>query len=257
MHLAHDIIKGQKTPLVFIHGFCEDRSVWDNYLHYFKGHTILNLDMPGFGTSNFQENLSIEKIVDLVHELIKSLKLKKIILIGHSMGGYVTCSFAKKYENLLKGICLFHSHPFADHSEKKEDRKKAIAFIKKNGSKGFVDALIPKLFSEENELNYPKEIVSMKEKAYAYKNEAVIEGMEAMLNREDHSKTLESLKIPVLSLLGKKDRITTFDVCHKQSVLPNIGMLHFFENLGHQGMIEDPDLTSAALKEFIKLCDVF
>ena len=257
MTLAHDLIEGSKTCLVFIHGFCEDRSIWKDFLHYFKDHRILCIDMPGFGESPVKKELDLEHIADEVHKLCLAKKIEKFILIGHSMGGYVSAVYTKKYEADLKGICFFHSHPFADGQETKEARTKVMNFVEKNGSKGYVDSLIPRLFSEENEKRFPKEISVLKVKAYAYGDQAVIEGMRAMRDREDQSKTIENLSIPVMCLLGKKDRATTFDVCQKQAVLPAVGMIHYSNDLGHQGMMEDPDLCAAAIEEFIVFCDSY
>ncbi len=253
--LAHQLIEGTKKPLVFIHGFCEDSTVWDNFKHYFKGREMLLVDLPGFGKSEVQLDYSLDQIGNQVADLISKHNLDKPILIGHSMGGYTACAFAKKYESLISGLVLFHSHPFKDTLEKKKNRTKSIDFIERNGAKVFADQLIKNLFSDENELKYPKEIRHMQEKASTYPKEAIIEGMKAMLIREDHKTTLEDIEIPVLMILGKKDRVTTYDVCKKQFVLPKVGKICVLDSCGHMGMIEDPDETSGAILEFVELVD--
>lgn len=257
MSLKYKEIKGEKTPLIFIHGYCEDKSMWDNFTHYFKEHHILLIDMPGFGESPVQKNLSLEGIADQVHELMKEKRIAKGILIGHSMGGYVSCAFASKFGSALQGLCLFHSHPFDDSPQNKKDRKKAIDFMSKNGTKNLIDTLVPKLFAESNEKRYPKEIEFLKERAYQYPKETMMEGMDAMMKRESHVETVTNLEVPFLSILGKKDRLTTYDVCRPQIVLPKIGMTKIHEDMGHLGMVEDPDACASALEDFIKLCDQF
>ena len=251
--LAHKFTPGTKTPLVFIHGFCEDSTVWDNFKTYFTGHPILTVDLPGFGESPVQKDYSLEQVGDQVAQLISEFELKNPIVIGHSMGGYTTCALAKKHESLLSGIALFHSHPFKDTVEKKKNRQKSIDFIERNGAKIFVDTLIKNLFSAENELKYPKEIQVLQDKAVGYPQDAIIEGMKAMLIRENHKMTLEDLKIPVLMMVGKKDRVTTYEVCRKQFVLPKVGMIKALDEIGHMGMMEDADLCSKGIHEFIEL----
>ena len=254
--LAHKYTLGTKIPLVFIHGFCEDSTVWDSFKNYFDGHPMLFVDLPGFGTSEVQVDYTINDVADQIAGLITKHELKKPIVIGHSMGGYTTCALARKYETLLSGIALFHSHPFKDDAEKKKNRIKSIDFIKRNGAKVFVDQLIKNLFSVENEKKYPKEIQHMQQRAATYPKEAIVEGMKAMLEREDNKLTMEDLNIPVLMMVGKKDRVTTYEVCKKQFVLPKLGMIKVYEEIGHMGMIEDPDLTSRGILEFIELINL-
>jgi len=254
--LAHNFTLGTKTPLVFIHGFCEDSSVWDSFKTYFKDHPMLMVDLPGFGASEVQEDYSINDLADQIAEIISKSAFEKPIVIGHSMGGYTTCALARKYETLLSGIALFHSHPFKDDAEKKKNRIKSIDFIKRNGAKVFVDQLIKNLFSVENEKKYPKEIQHMQQRAATYPKEAIIEGMKAMLEREDNKLTMEDLNIPVLMIVGKKDRVTTYEVCKKQFVLPKLGMIKAYEEIGHMGMIEEPDRTSKGILEFIDLINL-
>lgn len=254
--LAHNFTPGTKTPLVFIHGFCEDSTVWDNFKIYFKDHPKLMVDLPGFGASEVQEDYSINDVAGQIAELITKHKLEKPIIIGHSMGGYTTCALARKYEPLLSGIALFHSHPFNDTEEKKKNRIKSIDFIERNGAKVFVDTLIQNLFSIENEKQYPKEIQLMQHRAATYPKEAIVEGMKAMQAREDNKLTMEDLNIPVLMMVGKKDRVTSYEVCKKQFALPKLGMIKAYEEIGHMGMIEDPDLTSKGILEFIDLVNL-
>ena len=60
--------------------------------------------------------------------------MKIILLIGHSMGGYITLAFAEKYPELLNSFGLFHSSAYADDEQKIEIRKKGIEFITNNGA---------------------------------------------------------------------------------------------------------------------------
>ncbi len=81
-----------------------------------------------------------------------------MVLIGHSMGGYISMAFAEKYPDKLSGLGLFHSSSYADSPEKKESRDKNILFIQKNGAALFVEQAIPGLFSDEFKSEHPEEI---------------------------------------------------------------------------------------------------
>lgn len=120
-------LEGKGTPVVFVHGFCEDRTIWDEFKPEIvaAGYCVFTLDLPGFGESEILENTSVEVMADVVNAVLVEAQLSKIVLIGHSLGGYVALAFAKKYAEKLLGLGLFHSHPYPDSEEKKKVAAKA------------------------------------------------------------------------------------------------------------------------------------
>lgn len=115
-------LQGKGTPVVFVHGFCEDSMVWDEFIPEIvaAGYNVLTLDLPGFGESEVVQDASVEVIADVINAVLVELQLSNIILIGHSLGGYVALAFAKKYADKLIGLGLFHSQPYADSEEKRK-----------------------------------------------------------------------------------------------------------------------------------------
>ncbi|HHB51829.1 MAG TPA: alpha/beta hydrolase, partial [Saprospiraceae bacterium] len=77
-----------KKAIVFLHGFCEDSCIWDDFKKDLltEKERVIAIDFPGFGKSEVVENLSIDYMADVVHAVMEDQKLEKIILIGHSMG---------------------------------------------------------------------------------------------------------------------------------------------------------------------------
>src|SRR5512133_1365999 len=101
------------------------------------------------------EDMSIEGMAEcvkgiIVHEtaslFFKSGEPHSVIVIGHSMGGYITLALAERYPELLKGFGLFHSTAYADSDERREGRKKTIALIEQKGVGEFVKTSVPNLF---------------------------------------------------------------------------------------------------------------
>ena len=116
-------IEGQGICLLFLHGFCEDRTMWNEFKKPFlENYCVLTPDLPGFGKFEAFEKISMSEMADYLNEILKEEKIDKIVLIGHSMGGYVSLAFAEKYQEKLNGFCLFHSHPFEDSEEKNANR---------------------------------------------------------------------------------------------------------------------------------------
>ena len=142
--------KHEGIPVVFIHGYCEDQTMWDEFSEPFDiDYRLIKIDLPGFGLSEIKKSISIKEMADTVIAVLKHLKIKKYILIGHSMGGYVSLEIAKKEHQNLLGFCLFHSHPFEDSADVKKKRLKAVDFIEEIGQEIYVKQLIPRLFKPD------------------------------------------------------------------------------------------------------------
>ena len=246
--------RGKGKALVFLHGFSEDSLIWDEFTQVFSKNKIIRIDLPGFGKSEPVENVSIEYMADAVKAVLNELKIKSCILIGHSMGGYVGLAFAKKYESILNGLGLFHSHPFADTEDKKENRLKSIKFLEKNGHIHFVKPLVPKFFAKSFRSSNSFLINEMIHRASRYSTEGFIFGTKAMLNRVDQSEVLKNIQCPVLFIVGKKDELVPLKYSIDQTALPNIADILILEDVGHAGMFEAKKETRKQIRNFIELC---
>ena len=93
--LHHEISGKGKKPLVLLHGFMENTTIWDEMeAHLSKDFTLIKIDLPGHGKSKiYQEIHTVELMAEKVKEVIDALKLEKINLLGHSLGGYVSLAF--------------------------------------------------------------------------------------------------------------------------------------------------------------------
>ncbi|MFT5764627.1 MAG: pimeloyl-ACP methyl ester carboxylesterase [Saprospiraceae bacterium] len=245
---------GEGLPVIFVHGFCEDSSVWDSLLTRFPSQYIVRIDLPGFGNSEQIKDYSIARFAEVVYAVFKDLNIKNGILIGHSMGGYVALEFAKNYENLLKGLCLFHSHPYEDTPVKKEGRKKNIEFIQKNGPIYYVKQLIPALFTPTYSSSNHLELAKLVFAAAKYTSQNIIASLEAMIGRSDSTEILTAAKCPILFIIGKEDTIVPDYL--EDTALPNISSIHIVKGVAHMGMLEAPVKCERIIKDFIQLVDI-
>ena len=111
---------GKGTILVLLHGFAETGNIWKHQVSFLKNH--YRVVVPEIPDTSWQKEQiadrnmasSIEAMADAAAALIKSLANEPIILLGHSMGGYVTLAVAEQYPSLLKAFGLIHSTAFAE-----------------------------------------------------------------------------------------------------------------------------------------------
>ncbi len=258
-------IHGEGKPVMLVHGFGEDHKIWNLQLDHLKKSFLLILpDLPGSGNSELIEDLSMENLADVLHAVIEAESIESIIIIGHSMGGYITLAFAEKYPNLLKGFGLFHSMAYPDSEEKKQNRLKAIEFIKKNGVEEFLKTSTPNLFAKETvdkqgDRNEQKSHLSKAEmiqkliRQYADMDPKALVGYyKAMMARPDRTEVLKKFTKPILFTLGQYDTAVPFEQGLQQTELALLSDVQVLHNSGHMGMWEEPEESSFILEDFVK-----
>ncbi len=246
----HYKVSGKGKVVVLLHGFGEDGNIWNELIKDFKNdYHLIVPDLPGSGLSEILdgENISIDDYAEVIKAILDSDKIKKCSIIGHSMGGYITLSLAEKYPVLLDRFGLFHSSAFADDEPKKQNRLKAIDFIKANGSYAFLKASIPNLFADKM---HQKEIEQLIEQGSKFTPEALIQYYLAMINRPDRTAVLKKFDKPVLFIIGEKDNAIPLHSSLQQCYLPSISYVNILE-AGHMGMIEQAEKCKTILHLFI------
>jgi pimeloyl-ACP methyl ester carboxylesterase len=95
--IVYDIRGKGDTTLVFLHGWCGDRSWWNNQLDEFASdYRVVAVDQAGHGESGTnRKNWSVLGLSTDVQTMVKELGLKRVILVGHSMGGPISLGAAK------------------------------------------------------------------------------------------------------------------------------------------------------------------
>ncbi len=254
--LRGELHKGQ-LPLVLLHGLCEDSSIWTDFMQEMPDLTVLCIDLGGFGKSDVLPTPSVTAMADSVKAVLDALNIQKCVLVGHSLGGYVTMAVAAAYPSVLAGLGMFHSHPFADTQDKKEQRQKAIDFVKRNGHILYVKQLIPGLFADLFVTSNAFLMNSLIHKATQYKAEAITGAHEAMINRPDLSDVMKNLACPALIIIGKQDKTVPYDVSLAQVTLPPIADVHILPKVAHMGMFTAKEKTAKATRNFVTFCQSY
>ncbi|PWJ44777.1 alpha/beta fold hydrolase [Sediminitomix flava] len=245
-----DTEKGTNTILL-VHGFCETADIWDDIIPYLSDEfRVIAIDLPGFGRSPMLEKTTISGMANSIKNTIDQLDISKIHIIGHSLGGYVSLSFAQQYPEKVAGLTLFHSTVFEDGDEKKNTRTKAVQFLADEGVEKFTTSMFRGLFStktkKEKEYLINQTIKNSSETAL----EAAQQTMLAMRDRDDSTEWLKQTDIPIQFLIGNEDQAVSLDDSLKQCHLAKNNTVHFYQDVGHMGMLEAPQKTAEDLLSF-------
>ena len=245
--------EGSGKTMVLIHGFTESLGIWKKFATQLsKKYRVIRIDLPGHGKSDtIGPEHSMELMADVVFAILKKLKAGKCLMTGHSMGGYVTLAFAGKYPGRLNGICLFHSHCFADTQAEQENRRRTIGIVDQDKF-SYVAQFIPSLFPVEVHKKHSVIIQRLIRQASKMPKEGVIAALEGMRNRKDQSETLKKVPFPVLFILGLKDTRVPQSRIWEMISLPQVSEILLLKNTGHMGYIEQPRITYDALAGFAR-----
>lgn len=249
--------EGAGKPVMFVHGFGEDGSVWDKQIEYLKDTCYLIVpDLPGSGQSEMINDMSMEGMAEVLHSIIHEEMPPEGFawtVIGHSMGGYITLALVESYWNHVNTFGLFHSSAFADTEEKKETRKKGIEFIKQHGAFEFLKTATPNLFSPNSKSQIPNSINEFINSLANFSSVSLIAYYNAMMKRPDRTNVLKDSKNPVLFVAGEHDNAIPLNDILKQCHLPEKSYFHALKKSGHMGMMEEPGNANRILEEFLRL----
>lgn len=248
-------VVGKGNPVLLIHGFAEDGEVWKNQIDFLKDYYLLIIPhLPGSGLSAFNNQLNaIDDYAEAIKAILDKEKITNCIVIGHSLGGYITLAFAEKYPLLLKAFGLFHSTAFADTEEKKQIRLKAIDFINTNGVYNFIKSTTNNLFADPFKKDHLEQIEALIEQGKNFTPQALTQYYRAMIARPDRKHVLKNSIKPVLFIIGEKDNIIPLQSSLHQCHLPSQSHINILANSGHMGMWEEADKSNKILANFLQV----
>jgi len=250
---VHFTVSGKGSAVVLLHGFLENGTMWGEIASVLsEKHKIICIDLLGHGkTENHGYIHTMEDQVEMVKAVLNHLCLRKYILIGHSMGGYIALAFSKLFPQNVKGLCLMNSTALPDSEEKKTNRDRAIKAVKQN-HKTFVRIAIPMLFSEENRTVFASEIKQITNEALQISPQGIIASLEGMKIRKDLTSIYKNSNFPIQMIIGKQDPALDYSTLIHQTQNTKVQVTEFTD--GHMSHIENKDDLIFALNTFAKVC---
>ncbi|MGJ8665538.1 MAG: alpha/beta fold hydrolase [Patiriisocius sp.] len=211
-------IQGTGPALVLLHGFLESSAMWARTIEEFKkNHTIITIDLPGHGKSGVvSKTHTMELMAAITAEILDKHNIEVASIIGHSMGGYVALAFIELFPNRVDKVVLVNSSTQKDSDDRKENRDRAIKFMKTQ-KHAIVSMAIGNLFTNENRLRFSSEISELKKQAMDFPTDGIIANIRGMRDRKDRSSVLKNFGGDKLIIAGKRDTIVPISVSEEIS----------------------------------------
>jgi 3-oxoadipate enol-lactonase len=234
---------GSGTPLVLLHGYPLDGSIWSEVVPLLQDRFDLIIpDMRGFGESSREvAPHSLDDYASDIVGLLDRLNIEKTAIAGHSMGGYVALAFARLYPERVSALGLVASQAAADTSERKQGRYDTAAQIAEKGISVVVESMTPKLTADERLRPLVQSIIEQQ------RPEGMSDAMRAMAERINASAMLYTFRFPVVVIHGDADALIPIE--RAREVKNAVAHARFFEikGAGHMPMMEFPAETAKAL----------
>jgi pimeloyl-ACP methyl ester carboxylesterase len=242
---------GGGQPLVFLHGFPFSRGVWQKQIDAFQSsHRVIAPDLPGFGESPPRPGpITMAQYAANLRALLQGLGTGPVVLIGHSMGGYVALAFALQFPEVLRGLVLVSTRAGRDSDEAAAGRRALAGKVKAEGVQVVVDAMAPKMLATGD--RDPRGVEQVRGLMSGTSPEGAIASLLGMAERPDTTALLGRIAAPTLVITGAEDRLIPPAESDKLAQAIRGAQLHLIPRAGHLVAFEQPDAFNRALREWL------
>ena len=232
--------KGDEA-LVLIHGWTQSADAWrDNVADFGKRNRVIVVELPGHGQSDKpQTTYSMDYFARAVEAVMRDAKVKRAVLVGHSMGTPVARQFYRKYPDKILGIVIVDGslRPFGD---------KAVIDRMMAGFRGpqYRDA-VSQMMAFIGGPNLSEEIkqrissASMNTPQYV-----LVSAFEGVLDNSIW--TEDKINVPVLAIMAKTALLPPNAEESFRAIAPKLDF-QMFDGVGHFLMMEKPKEFDAAV----------
>jgi 3-oxoadipate enol-lactonase len=245
--------EGAGIPVIFIHAFPLNQSMWDEQSAALKNHCrVITVDLRGFGQSRVDAgSCSLDQMASDVRGLMAALDIDRAALAGLSMGGYVSLAFYRNYPEAVSGLVLADTRATKDTAEARERRLKSAEKAEREGARAVADDMIPLLLGRSTAEGRPDIVGRVRAMIEANSPEAIAAAQRGMAERQDSTAILAGINFPTLILVGAEDTLTP--VAEAEAMRTRIpgARMRVIEGAGHLSNLEQPAQFNSIMREFV------
>lgn len=251
--------QGRGVPLVMLHGFPFDRSLWaQQRIALGRRARCIVPDLRGFGESTMAGPTTIDQYADDVVALLDWIEVDQAVVCGLSMGGYVAMAMWRRHPTRIRGLALCDTRATGDSDAGRAARNEQIALATGHGVAAVVAKLLPGLLGKTTRARHPEIVASLRAMMERQSVSGIVGALEAMRDRPDAQATLSSVTVPTLIVVGDEDVLTPVEDARSMlDLLPTDAQataqatLECIPGAGHATCYERPSAVTHVLAEFL------
>src|SRR6266540_4511733 len=243
----HYSVQGKGEPaLVFIHcGGC-NRNIWDNQVTVFaKNYRVVTIDLPGHGESGQErKNWSVESFADDVNTVITKLNLKRVVLIGSSMGGPIVVEATRRMPDRVVAIVPVDTLQNVENKVPPAQLAEVIKQLRADYKTAMTGFLNQFLFSANTPIAVKNRIISEVTSRPPELSIRILEGILAY----DAVPALGKIKVPIRAINSDLNP-TNLEINRKYA--PQFDAV-IIKGSGHYPMLENPERFNELLADILR-----
>ena len=240
--------------LVFLHGVGGGHAAWDDQLPYFAGigYRAVAWDQPGYGVSPLVEPYDLERVAAALRALIERLGDAPVILVGHSMGGFVAQEAYARFPERIKALALcFTSAAFGGASSDFQRQFIAARIAPLDQGKTMADISTQLMGTMRGSRSQPGGL-ERAERIMAGVPPETYRKAVTLLTTFDRRALLPRIALPTLLLAGAEDRTAPPAVMQRMAKKISRAEYVVLDGCGHLGPMDQPDEFNHALAAFLE-----
>lgn len=246
-------VRGEGVPVLFIHGFPFDRTMWRHQLAALTGWKRIAFDLPGVGTSTAPaDGYSMARYADTAVRVLDALGVRQAVVCGLSMGGYVVLELIRRHPERLKAIVLADTRAEPDSAEAKRQRDELAALAEREGVRAVGERLLPRVLARATLAERPELVAEVRAMTSRWAVPGMVGALGAMRDRSDSTRTLGAIGVPTLVLVGAEDQVTPPAGAERMAAAIRGARFVTVPAAGHLAPLEQPLAASRALVEFLE-----
>ncbi len=244
---------GAGLPVVLLHGFPHDRTLWAPQLSAAPaGARLIALDLPGFGESESAAVPSLDAWADWVIAALDEIGVERAVFAGLSMGGYLAFSLWRRHPARVQGLVLADTRAGADTLDGQAKRVAMQALVVTDGVGKIADAMMPGMIGKTTRDSRPRVVDYVDAMLRRATVPAVHDALDALRTRPDSTATLASITVPTLIVCGDEDVLTPVKESEAMHAAIRESQLGIIPGAGHVSNLEHPAAFNALLSGFIQ-----
>ena len=244
MQVEFDDTGAGDPALVFIHGWCCDRSYFAPQVdHFSSSHRVVAVDQRGHGKSQpaTDGDYSVASFAADAAELIESLGLDRPVVIGHSLGGVVSLALAAARAELVRGVVMVDPAPIVIDAYRDSFAQISELVATAEGRKAFVAGM----FAPSDDATRKQQIIDAMSSA---RDDVAVTALGGLLEF-DGPAALRALTVPIATIGSIAPTNTAAQL---QEHNPNLIVAQTL-GAGHFNQLEVPSQVNAMIEDFLRL----
>jgi pimeloyl-ACP methyl ester carboxylesterase len=193
----------------------------------------------------------MDRYADDIAELLDSCSVRRAVIAGCSMGGYITFAFWRRHRERVLGLALCDTRAAADSEPGLDKRRAMIRAAREHGSEAVADMMIHSLLGETTRERCPEVEREVREMIATASVDGVVGAIEAMMQRPDSAPTLATIDAPTIVITGEEDSIAPVEEARAMSAAIRGSSFEMIPGAGHLSNLERPAAFDAVFAEFL------